>query len=87
MALAEQHVIVPELLDHASPEEARPVLADLARVNRYFGGHLILRKIMSGLAERGESFSMLDVGGAHQQHRRGTSKPVSAPRPWSRWID
>ena len=64
MALAEQRVIVPELLDHAAPEDARPVLADLARVNRYFGGHLILRKIMSGLAERGESFSMLDVGAA-----------------------
>ena len=64
MALAEQRVIVPELLDHASPEDARPVLADLARVNRYFGGHRILLKIMSGLAERGESFSMLDVGAA-----------------------
>ncbi len=64
MALAEQRVIVPELLDHAAPDDARRVLADLARVNRYFGGHRILLKIMRGLAERAESFSMLDVGAA-----------------------
>ena len=64
MALAEQRVIVPELLDHASPDEASKVLADLARVNRYFGGHLILRKIIRGLAARDETFSMLDVGAA-----------------------
>jgi SAM-dependent methyltransferase len=64
MVLAEQRVIVPELLDQASPEEASPALADLARVNRYFGGHRILRSIMGGLAARGESFSLLDVGAA-----------------------
>ena len=64
MALAEQRVIVPELLDQASPEDARPALADLERVNRYFGGHRILRSVMGGLAGRGESFSMLDVGAA-----------------------
>ena len=64
MTLAEQRVIVPELLDHASPEEAGPVLADLARVNRYFGGHRILLKIISAFASRAESFSMLDVGAA-----------------------
>jgi len=64
MALAEQRVIVPELLDHASPEEAAKVLADLARVNRYFGGHLILRKILRGLAGPDEIFSVLDVGSA-----------------------
>ena len=64
MALAQQRVIVPELLDHAAPEDARRVLADLARVNRYFGGHRILHKIIGGLAARDESFSMLDVGAA-----------------------
>ena len=64
MPLAEQRVIVPELLDHASPEEAAKVLADLARVNRYFGGHRILRKILRGLAGPDEVFSVLDVGAA-----------------------
>ena len=51
-------------MDHAPVEVAQPILADLARVNRYFGGHRILLKIMRGLAERAESFSMLDVGAA-----------------------
>jgi len=64
MALAHQRVIEPELLDHASPEEAGKVLADLARVNRYFGGHRILSKIVGELVEPDESFSMLDVGAA-----------------------
>ncbi len=64
MELADQRVIVPELLDHAAPEDARRVLADLARVNRYFGGHRILLKLIGDLAARNESFSMLDVGAA-----------------------
>jgi len=64
VAIAEQRVIVPEMLDHASPEEASKVLADLARVNRYFGGHRILRSVVGRLAKRDEAFSMLDVGAA-----------------------
>jgi len=64
VAIAEQRVIVPEELDRASPQEASPVLADLVRVNRYFGGHRILRKIVGGLAQPGEKFSLLDVGAA-----------------------
>lgn len=62
--IAEQRVIVPELLDHASQEDASAVLVDLARVNRYFGGHRILRKIIGSLAAPQESFTMLDVGAA-----------------------
>jgi SAM-dependent methyltransferase len=64
VAIAEQRVIVPEELDQAGPEEAKKVLADLARVNRYFGGHRILRQIVAGLARRDEAFSLLDVGAA-----------------------
>ncbi len=62
--LRTQRVIVPEELDRAGPQEAGPVLADLARVNRYFGGHRILRKIVSQVVQPGERFSMLDVGAA-----------------------
>jgi len=64
VAIAEQRVIVPEELDRASPQEASPALADLVRVNRYFGGHRILHKIVSQVAQPGEEFSMLDVGAA-----------------------
>jgi hypothetical protein len=64
VAIAEQRVILPEQLDRASPQEASPVLADLVRVNRYFGGHRILRKIVGELAQPGEKFSLLDVGAA-----------------------
>ena len=40
----DQRVIEPEVLDHVAPEEARPNLADLVRINRLFGGHSVLRK-------------------------------------------
>jgi len=64
VAIAEQRVILPEELDQAGAEESRKVLADLARVNRYFGGHRILRQIIAPLANPGERFSLLDVGAA-----------------------
>jgi hypothetical protein len=62
--IAEQRVIEPEELDLASPEDSQRALADLVRVNRYFGGHRILRKIVGRLARRDEAFSLLDVGAA-----------------------
>lgn len=62
--MAEQRVIEPELLDHASPEIAGEVLRDLERVNRLFGGHRILLKILGGLVRADDAFSMLDVGAA-----------------------
>ncbi len=60
--LAEQRLIVHEMLDHASPEDARRCLQDLERINRYFGGFSILKKVIGGLAHREEKFSLLDVG-------------------------
>jgi SAM-dependent methyltransferase len=62
--IAEQRVIETEELDLASPEDSRRALADLVRVNRYFGGHRILRKIVGRLARPDEAFSLLDVGAA-----------------------
>lgn len=62
--LAQQRVIEPELLDHAPIEVARENLKDLVRVNRYFGGHWVLRKIFSDLVSRDEQFSVLDIGAA-----------------------
>ncbi len=59
-----RRLIQPELLDHVSPEEARPNLADLIRINRRFGGHSVLRKAVLH-ATRGEAGgTFLDVGSA-----------------------
>lgn len=57
-------LIQPELLDHADPEEARPNLADLVRINHLFGGYSTAAKLLSRVAHRNDSFTMLDVGAA-----------------------
>jgi Methyltransferase domain len=62
--ISERRVIEPELLDHASREDARENLVQLAKINRLFGGYRILRKMISGMVQPDESFSLLDVGAA-----------------------
>ena len=64
MPVAEQRVIVPELLEHAEPSVARESLRDLVWINRYLGGYGILRKIVAEFAGPTDRFSMLDVGAA-----------------------
>ena len=64
MAGVYKRVVVPELLDHASPEVARDNLRDLVRINRYLGGHSILHRIMSDFVRPQDCFTMLDVGAA-----------------------
>jgi len=64
VSAGQERVIEPELLDHASPEVARDNLDDLVRINRYLGGHAILRRIMADFACPQDCFSMLDVGAA-----------------------
>jgi len=64
VSAGQERVIEPELLDHASPEVARDNLGDLVRINRYLGGHAILRRIMADFACPQDCFSMLDVGAA-----------------------
>lgn len=53
-----------ELLDKAEPDLARRSLSDLVRLNRYFGGHFVLRGMLARLVRRDERFSVLDVGAA-----------------------
>jgi ubiquinone/menaquinone biosynthesis C-methylase UbiE len=55
--------IEPEELDHVSPEEARPNLADLVRINRRFGGHSVLRQLLKDAAPPPNA-TFLDVGAA-----------------------
>jgi len=64
MASVYDRVVVPELLDYASPEVARDNLRDLVRINRYLGGHSILHRIMADFVRPQDRFSMLDVGAA-----------------------
>lgn len=59
-----QRLIQPELLDHATPEEARLNLADLVRINRDFGGHAVLRRSIARVASPHDPFTLLDVGSA-----------------------
>jgi ubiquinone/menaquinone biosynthesis C-methylase UbiE len=57
-----QRLIEPEVLDHLPPEEARPNLADLVRINRYFGGHSTVRHTLEQAANGEQCFSLLDIG-------------------------
>src|SRR5580704_12370454 len=56
-------VLKPEILDTLSPEQARASLADLTRLNRTWGGHSTLRKLLRDVITD-ETFSLLDVGAA-----------------------
>jgi 2-polyprenyl-3-methyl-5-hydroxy-6-metoxy-1,4-benzoquinol methylase len=57
-------LIEPELLDHASPEDARGNLMDIIRLNERFGGHGVIRKMLAGVAASTDRFTVLDVGAA-----------------------
>ncbi len=59
-----KRLIKPELLDYAPEEEARRNLADLVRINRRFGGHSSLRKLVAQVAGPADRFTLLDVGAA-----------------------
>ncbi|MBY0505079.1 MAG: methyltransferase domain-containing protein [Bryobacteraceae bacterium] len=67
-------VIVPELLDAAPDAEARRNLAELVFLNRWFGGHRVLRGSLEGLYQRQEAFTMLDVGAATGDVARTVAK-------------
>jgi ubiquinone/menaquinone biosynthesis C-methylase UbiE len=57
-------VILPEVLDTLSYEEAQANLRDLVELNRRWGGHSTLRALLREVAKPDESFSVLDVGAA-----------------------
>ncbi len=59
-----KRVIKPELLDHAPRDEARRNLAELVHINRRFGGHSTLRKLVAQVAGAADTFTLLDVGAA-----------------------
>ena len=69
-----ERLIQPELLDHAEPEVARRNLADLVRINSRFGGHSTIARLLSDVVDKGESFTLLDIGAASGDTGRLISK-------------
>ena len=57
-------LLVREILDDAPDEEAQQNLRELTRINRWFGGHRVLRGSLRQLYAADAAFSMLDVGAA-----------------------
>jgi SAM-dependent methyltransferase len=51
-------------MDNADAAVAAVCLRDIARINRWFGGHRVLVQILKELVKPGEQFSILDVGAA-----------------------
>lgn len=64
MSITTARVLKPERMDNADPAEAAVCLRDLARINRWFGGHRVLVQVLKPLVKPGERFSILDVGAA-----------------------
>ncbi len=56
-------VLKPEILDTLPYEQARASLDDLTRINRRWGGHATLRKLLRDAVTE-PRFSLLDVGAA-----------------------
>jgi SAM-dependent methyltransferase len=59
---AERRVVRAEGLDSADAVEAERNLRDIARINRWFGGHRTLIRLLRGLVPPHDRFSILDVG-------------------------
>ena len=59
-----RRTLEPEHLEVAAPADAERNLRDLARINRWFGGHQSLIQALRSVVGPRERFSVLDVGAA-----------------------
>ena len=59
-----KRLILPELLDSLPPDQALASLRDLVRINRRWGGHSTLRRLLRENVPDSQPFSVLDVGAA-----------------------
>jgi SAM-dependent methyltransferase len=64
VSLRSGRILKPELMDNADAAVAAVCLRDIARINRWFGGHRVLVQVLKELIKPGERFSILDVGAA-----------------------
>jgi 2-polyprenyl-3-methyl-5-hydroxy-6-metoxy-1,4-benzoquinol methylase len=59
-----RRVIRPEFLDEQPPGTAAGSLRDLVRINKFLGGHEVLRSALRRLSTPADEFTILDVGAA-----------------------
>lgn len=57
-------LIQPELLEGADAHDARCNLDDIIRLNKAFGGHALILRMLKKVVQLGEAFTLLDVGAA-----------------------
>ena len=57
-----RRVLKPQLLETAGPALAEKNLHDMARINRWFGPHRALLRVIRHSVSPQEQFSLLDVG-------------------------
>lgn len=62
LTISSGRVLGAELLEAADPALADRNLRELARINRWFGGHRALLRVLKDLAPPERPFSVLDVG-------------------------
>src|SRR5260370_23751357 len=62
LSVGSGRALQPELLECAGPEPADRNLRDIARINRWFGGHNVLLRLMRDFVDSHENSSLLDVG-------------------------
>ena len=62
MTFRRNRFIGHEILDEQTPERAAPSLRDLVRINRYLGGHEVLRTQLRRAMTPASQFNFLDVG-------------------------
>lgn len=68
-----ERIILPERLDSATPAEAALNLAEIAFLNRWFGGHAISRSLLRRFVSSNERFTLLDIGAASGDIARALS--------------
>jgi SAM-dependent methyltransferase len=62
MTFRRTRLIEPEILDEQTPEQAAPSLRDLVRINKFLGGHEVLRQSLRRAVGKSQRFHFLDVG-------------------------
>jgi len=56
--------LIPQRLNKASRADAEKSLADIVRLNKWFGAHNVVRYLLRQVLDYRDSFSLLDVGAA-----------------------
>lgn len=78
-----QRKIEPEVLDSSPPDVARRNLADLVRINRFFGGHAVVRNLFQRARPPQTPFTVLDIGAASGDTARLLSSTCPHARVFS----